>query len=182
MKQASRNYYDLFPDTIPNGAPPKGHFTIDLRQLRREFLRLQAQAHPDLAPEAERPQAQALSAHINEAYKTLQHPLLRAQYLLADRGIDVAADEAAKIEDEELLMEVMEVREEIESAESEEEVEELRQSNERRIQNCVQVLEEAFKTEDLETAKNECVKLRYWVNVRDALHAWEKGKRVEIIH
>src|SRR6201999_389935 len=83
--QSNASYYTLFPSTLPDGPPPHGAFTIDLRQLRREFLQLQAQAHPDLAPEAERPAAQARSARINEAYRTLQQPLQRAQYLLAQK-------------------------------------------------------------------------------------------------
>lgn len=56
---------------------------------------------------------------INEAYKTLQDPLKRAQYLLSLRGIDVAEDERLKVEDPELLMEVLEVRENIEAAQEE---------------------------------------------------------------
>ncbi|KAL2266643.1 hypothetical protein VTJ83DRAFT_5995 [Remersonia thermophila] len=40
-------YYALFPETLPDGPPPRGKFHIDVRALRREFLRLQAASHPD---------------------------------------------------------------------------------------------------------------------------------------
>lgn len=79
-------------------------------------------------------------------------------------------------------MEVMNVREEIESAEEEADVEKLKEANKSRITKSVDVLKVAFKTCDKETAKSEAVKLRYWNNIKDCLHAWEKGKPVSIIH
>jgi molecular chaperone HscB len=126
--------------------------------------------------------AEATSARINEAYKTLQNPLLRAQYLLSLRGIDVAQDETAKVEDPELLMEVLDTRELIESAKEEEELEEIRAVNEERIMSSEAVLERAFKEDDTARAKEEAVRLRYWVNIRESLDAWERGKPVILIH
>ena len=133
-------------------------------------------------PVAHKARAQALSARINEAYKTLQSPLLRAQYLLSLRGIDVGGDEAARVEDAGLLMEVMEAREAIEEAESEEEVRVLQDVNEGRIERSVRVLEEAFRRDDVEGAGREAVRLRYWVNIKESLDAWEKGKPVVLMH
>jgi len=126
--------------------------------------------------------AQALSARINEAYKTLQSPLLRAQYLLSLRGIDVAEDETAKIEDPELLMEVLETQERIEEAEAEKDLEEMKRLNDERIQDSVMKLEEAFRRDDTEVAKSEAVRLRYWVNIRESLDGWEKGKPISLEH
>ncbi|KAI5276118.1 Co-chaperone Hsc20 [Aureobasidium subglaciale] len=177
-----QTHYDLFPSFGPDALPPKGPFTIDLTLLRKEFLQLQAKAHPDLAPQEKKRQAEALSSRINEAYKTLQNPLLRAQYLLEMRGIDVAGDETAKVEDPELLMEVLETREVIEEAATEEELQPLRELNERRVAGSVGVLEEAFKNDDMEAAKEEAVKLRYWINIRECVDAFEPGKPVVMIH
>lgn len=98
------------------------------------------------------------------------------------RGIDVGADETAKVEDTGLLMEVLEAREAIEDAEREEDLEGLRTENEARIEASVGVLEEAFQKDDLEAAKNEAVRLRYWVNIRESLDSWEKGKPVVLQH
>lgn len=123
-----------------------------------------------------------MSARINEAYKTLQSPLLRAQYLLSLRGIELAEDETAKVEDPELLMEVLEAREQIEEAGSEEEIQAMREENEGRIAESVRVLEEAFREDDMERAKVEAVRLRYWVNIQESLHAWEQGKPVVLQH
>ncbi|KAJ9631827.1 molecular chaperone [Taxawa tesnikishii (nom. ined.)] len=179
---APRTHYDFFPQTLSEGPPPGGHFSVDLRALRREFLQLQAKAHPDLAPPDRKRQAEGLSARINEAYKTLQNPLLRAQYLLSLQGIDVAEDETLKVEDPELLMEVLETRETIEDAQSEEDLEPLKAMNEERVERSVKVLEDAFKNGDIQTAKEEAVRLRYWVNIRESIDAWEQGKPVVLAH
>ena len=81
-----------------------------------------------------------------------------------------------------MLMEVLEAREAIEDAEREEDLEGLRTENEARIEASVGVLEEAFQKDDLEAAKNEAVRLRYWVNIRESLDSWEKGKPVVLQH
>lgn len=176
--------YDIFPSLGASAIPPTGPFTLDLSLLKREFLQLQARHHPDRANTSDKRRAEAASARINEAYKTLQNPLLRAQYILSMRGIEVAEDETAKLgeEDQELLMEVLETREVIEEAEREEDLVGLRADNEERVSGSVGVLEEAFGRDDLEGAKREAVKLRYWINIREAVDAWERGKPVVLAH
>jgi molecular chaperone HscB len=177
-----QTHYHFFPNTLPSGPPPHGRFAIDTTALKHEFLRLQSRAHPDLHPPENRLKAQALSARINEAYKTLQSPLLRAQYLLSLKGIEVAEDETAKVEDPELLMEVLDARERIEEAASEEDLQEMKTENDLRIEESVNILEEAFERDDVAKAKNESVKLRYWVNIKESLDQWEPGKPVVLQH
>ncbi|KAF1959183.1 Co-chaperone Hsc20 [Byssothecium circinans] len=178
----TQTHYTFFPSTLPSGPPPHGSFAVDTNALKREFLQLQGRAHPDRHPPEDKNKAQALSARINEAYKTLQSPLLRAQYLLSLRGIEVAEDETAKVDDPKLLMEVLEAREQIEEAESEEDLVEMKAENEGRIEKSVKLLEEAFAKDDIEGAKSEAVKLRYWINIKDSLDGWEKGKPVVLQH
>jgi molecular chaperone HscB len=98
------------------------------------------------------------------------------------RGIDVAEDETAKIEDPELLMEVLEMQEGIEEAESEEDLEEMKSHNDGRIERSVENLEEAFKRDDIQSAKNEAVRLRYWINIKESLDGWERGKPISLEH
>lgn len=180
---APQTHYDYFPQTLGAAAvPPTGKFAIDTKALKREFLQLQAKAHPDMAPQDKKRQAEALSAKINEAYKTLDNPLRRAQYLLSLRGIDVAEDETAKVEDPELLMEVLETRETIEEAQEEKDLDPLKETNEARIQDSITILEEAFRSDDMEAAKSEAVKLRYWTNIKESIDSWEKGKPVVLVH
>jgi molecular chaperone HscB len=108
--------------------------------------------------------------------------LLRAQYLLSLRGIDVAEDETAKVEDPELLMEVLEMRENIEAAEEATDLEPLKEENEKKIAHSVMILDQAFKSDDIDAAKEEAVRLRYWINIKESLDAWEKGKPVVLMH
>ncbi|KAF2770318.1 Co-chaperone Hsc20 [Teratosphaeria nubilosa] len=171
---AAPTHYDFFPQTFPSGPPPKSPFSPDLKQLRKEFLQLQAKAHPDLAPDNQKRQAEALSARINEAYKALQDPLKRAQYLLSLQGIDVE-DESAKMSGGELLMQVMEAREAVDEVESEADLVGLREENEGRIAESVVVLGKAFAEGDLVQAASEAVRLRYWVNIGESIQGWEKG-------
>lgn len=180
---APESHYDLFPRTFPQGGPPGGPFGVDARALRSEFLALQGRAHPDRhAGAADKRRAAARSARINDAYRTLQSPLLRAQHLLRLRGRDVAGDEHARVEEPGLLGEVMEARERIEEARTELELEPVRSENEARVDECVAALEEAFRDGDDERAVREAVRLRYWVNIRESLDSWEKGKPVVLVH
>ncbi|CAL3967360.1 unnamed protein product [Diplocarpon coronariae] len=177
-----QTHYEFFPKTLASGPPPKGSFNIDVRELRREFLQLQSVAHPDRHPQHLKNRAEATSARINEAYKTLQNPLSRAQYLLSLRGIDVVEDETARVEDPELLMEVLDTREEIENANDEAELDGLKTINDKRIGESEQVLNRAFRDDNMELAKGEAVKMRYWINIKESLDGWEKGKPIVLVH
>lgn len=79
-------------------------------------------------------------------------------------------------------MEVLDAREAIEDAESEEDLVGLREVNEGRIRVSEGVLEEAFKRDDVEGARGESVRLRYWVNIRESIEGWERGKGVILQH
>lgn len=174
--------YHLFPATLPKGPPPHGPFIVDTQQLKREFLKLQARAHPDRHTGANKAKAEGTSALINEAYKTLQDPLRRAQYLLALRGIDVAEVERLKVEDPELLMEVLEVREAIEAAQEEKELEDMKKDNDANIERSEGILDEAFRQDDVQRAMDEAVRLRYWTNIKESLDGWERGKPIVLVH
>jgi molecular chaperone HscB len=94
----------------------------------------------------------------------------------------VAEDETAKVDDPELLMEVLDARERIEDAASEEDLMELKTDNDARIEESVKILEDAFEKDDVAQAKNEAVKLRYWTNIKESLDQWEQGKPVVLQH
>jgi molecular chaperone HscB len=177
-----QTHYEFFPKTLPKGPPPSGPFRIDARELRKEFLQLQAVAHPDRHPTHLKSRAEGTSARINEAYKTLQNPLLRTQYLLSMRGIDVAEDESLKVDDPMLLMDVLDTQEEIENAQEEEDLIQMKKLNDERIAKSEEVLDGAFREENITLAKEEAVRMRYWVNIKESLDAWEKGKPVALVH
>jgi molecular chaperone HscB len=169
-----QTYFDLFPETYPSGPPPASPFTPNQKSLRKEFLQLQAKAHPDLASSDKKRQAEAISARINEAYRTLQDPLRRAQYLLSHQGIDVE-NESAKLSENQLLMEVMEAREAVDEAEDEAGLVAIREENNGRIDQSVKMLEECFAQGRMDQAATEAIRLRYWMNIEESIHGWEKG-------
>ncbi|RYP68431.1 hypothetical protein DL771_006695 [Monosporascus sp. 5C6A] len=183
-REVPQTHYDLFPQTLPRGPPPAGPFRVDVRALRREYLALQARAHPDAhagAP-SQKARAEAASARINEAFHTLASPFRRAVYVLGLRGVRDAEDEAARVEDPELLGVVLEARERVEEAAAEEDLAGLRAKNEARIRASEDALEDAFARDDLEAARREVVRLRYWVGVRESIDNWERGKPVVLEH
>ena len=94
----------------------------------------------------------------------------------------MAEDETGKVEDEGLLMQVLDVREAIEDVREEAELQAMRDKNEAELERSVRVLEGAFEREDWEMARREAVRLRYWVNIRESIEGWEKGKPVRLQH
>lgn len=187
------NHYTIFRQTLPAGPPPASPFNIPLPALRREFLTLQSQAHPDKYPPGPAKQrAEALSARLNEAHRTLVDPLQRAQYLLREmHGIDVTAEDGAAKHalDPETLMEVMGVQEAIEevagepAAKAEEVVERMKGENEARVENCVGELAAAFDAGEIEKARKECVRLRFWYSVGEGLKEWTPGtSEIRLVH
>lgn len=179
-------YYTLFPQTLPSGPPPRGPFNIPLPTLRREFLSLQATHHPDKFPSSSplHSQSRGLSALLNTAYRTLSSPLLRAQYLLQQHhDIDVTSeDNRAHPSDQETLLEVMEAQEAVEDAAGEEDIAVLKAENDERMRATEERMARAFEAEDVETAKTETLRLKYWTSLAQVLHEWEPGKEVRLVH
>ena len=94
-------------------------YAVNMQQLASRYQELQRQFHPDKY--ASRSQAEQLlavnqSATINQAWQTLRHPLLRAEYLLLLNGFDLA-NEQVTVRDSAFLMEQLELREELDSIE-----------------------------------------------------------------
>ncbi|KFY77735.1 hypothetical protein V498_09275 [Pseudogymnoascus sp. VKM F-4517 (FW-2822)] len=177
-----KTHYTLFPLTLPQGPPPAGPFTIDLPSLRREYLRLQAAAHPDVHSGPAKARAESASAVINDAYTTLRDPLRRAEYILSLHGIDTKKEgekmggglglegvaTGGGIEDMEFLDEIMEVREAVEEA-GEGDIEGLKGENQTRVERCEERLGGFFEREDWEGARGEVVRLRYWRGIGERL-------------
>jgi molecular chaperone HscB len=99
------NYFQLF------GLTPE--FSLDVNQLSQHYQQLQKTVHPDRfahASNQEQLLAVQKSALINDAYQTLKHPLRRAEYLLTERGTELA-NEQVTFADNQFLMRQMELRE-----------------------------------------------------------------------
>lgn len=99
------DYFALF-DLSPS-------FELDEKYLEYSYHRLQMENHPDKFSgddEASRMQAVQATSLINGAYETLKSPLMRAGYLLSQKGLDVEKVSQADL-DMDLLMEQMQMRE-----------------------------------------------------------------------
>ena len=90
---------------------------IDLRALEKSFHELSRKYHPDYfstAPEEEQQQALRMTALLNDAYRTLRHPVRRIEYLLNLEGFKPDGSKVPKS----FLMEIFEINEQMEDAKS----------------------------------------------------------------
>ncbi|RXJ82819.1 Fe-S protein assembly co-chaperone HscB, partial [Arcobacter cloacae] len=102
------NYFELF------GLPSQ--FKLDGSLLSSQFRELQKRFHPDnFASSSERDRLMAVqkASEINDAYQVLKQPISRAEYILAENGVDIRAEQQT-MQDPMFLMEQMELREELE--------------------------------------------------------------------
>jgi molecular chaperone HscB len=86
---------------------------IDLRALEKTFHELSRRYHPDYfstASAVEKTQAVRMTALLNDAYRTLRHPIRRVEYLLSLYGLKSDGSKVPQA----LLMEVFEINERLE--------------------------------------------------------------------
>ncbi|HHF2873301.1 TPA: co-chaperone HscB [Vibrio diabolicus] len=102
------NHFELF------GLPSQ--FKLDGSLLSSQFRELQKRFHPDnFATGSERDRLMAVqkAAQINDAYQVLKNPIPRAEYILAEQGVEIRGEQQT-MQDPMFLMEQMELREELE--------------------------------------------------------------------
>lgn len=95
----------------------KRSYDLDPPELQRRFLALSREIHPDFfggKSTQEQALAVRLSADLNEAYRVLMDPILRAEYLLELAG--GASSATDKSLPEGFLAEMMTLREQVEEA------------------------------------------------------------------
>jgi molecular chaperone HscB len=110
--QPPSNYFDFF------GLPHK--LNLDAAGLESRFYELSKQWHPDRfargSPEEKR-SSESAAATLNDAYRTLKDPVLRAEYLLKEHGFDIGQQKSSKVPPE-LLDEVFDLNTALEEVES----------------------------------------------------------------
>ena len=106
------NFFELF--NLP------ATFELDLRELDSRYRELSVQHHPDKFAGAEakqRIEALETTAQLNQGYKTLRDPVLRAAYLLKLLGVDLDEEGERTFQmDPRFLMEILELREKLDAA------------------------------------------------------------------
>ncbi|GMM46350.1 J-type chaperone [Pichia kluyveri] len=174
------DYISLFPNSIKkNNAIDV--FRLNTKNLRKEYRQLQSISHPDLNSNKDEQ-----SSIINKAYKTLNDPLSRSQYILLKySGIDLINDTIGKsmqFEDKEMLMEMMEIHEQLESIVNEDDVNKLKDENNLRINELINKLDECYEKNDWDLAAITTIRLKYAYNIKNALKEWEIGKPIALTH
>ncbi|KAI0724563.1 hypothetical protein C8T65DRAFT_714667 [Cerioporus squamosus] len=145
-------------------------FVVDVPRLKDEFRAVQGVVHPDRwvgKPAESQAIVAAMSSRINEALHRLSNPLRRVEYILAREGY--AGEETDKLDDMELLMEVMEAREGLANAKSPEEVAEIRAENDVKIQETLREIEQLVGAKDWEALQTAAIKLKY-LQVSNVVH------------
>jgi molecular chaperone HscB len=150
------NYFEVF------GLP--GILGIDLAALEKKFHELSRKYHPDYfstASPAEKTQAVRMTALLNDAYRTLRHPVRRVEYLLSLYGLK---SDGSKVP-QSLLAEVFEINEQLEEVKagraSIEEIDSLRaQIKEKRERFDAELQEAALAWDKLVTSRASETKLK----------------------
>src|SRR5215472_15071838 len=99
------NYFEVF------GLPEL--LGIDAPALEKKFHELSRTYHPDYfttAPPEDKSRALRMTALLNDAYRTLRHPIRRVEYLLSLYGFKPDGSKVPQA----LLMEVFEINEQLE--------------------------------------------------------------------
>jgi molecular chaperone HscB len=127
-------------------------YSLDLTILEKNYFEEQKKTHPDQffkATEGEKAKALKQSILVNQAYLTLKNPLLRAEYLLREEGIDTLADDPS------FLGKVMTWNERLESEED------LKPELLHEETQCLRNLEKSFILKDYEKARTALYQLTY---------------------
>jgi molecular chaperone HscB len=93
-------------------------YVLDAVSLERAYREIQARIHPDKfvnSGEAEKRASMQWTTRVNEAYRTLKDPVLRAKYMLEQAGLDVGFETNTAMPPAFLLRQ-MELRESLEEA------------------------------------------------------------------
>jgi len=109
-KTIAQDHFSLF------GLPSA--YVLDAVALERAYREIQARIHPDRfvnSGEAEKRASMQWTTRVNEAYRTLKDPVLRARYLLEQAGLDVGFETNTTMPPA-FLMRQLELRESLEDA------------------------------------------------------------------
>ncbi|TXI92708.1 MAG: Fe-S protein assembly co-chaperone HscB [Neisseriales bacterium] len=146
-------------------------FNINLEQIQNNMRELQKQYHPDKysnqAIEVAN-QSLILSSYINEAYRTLASPLLRALYLLKLRGVEIDLVHETKFSHA-FLLEQIEVREAIDDARDNQDFDQLlaiENELQAKEQKLVQQVNELFTSDKLELIIEPIKQLSFYVKLQ----------------
>ncbi|MRJ42587.1 MULTISPECIES: co-chaperone HscB [Idiomarinaceae] len=157
------NHFELFD--LPAA------FNLDAADLQQRYRKLQQTLHPDrFANGSQRDKLLAVqrTAQLNDAYQTLRNPLLRAEYILQLRGLDLAHEQTT-LQDPEFLMAQMEWRERIAELNDWEEIDAALRDLAVESRDLQSELEQQINAEQNEAAANSIRKLKFMLKLEHEL-------------
>ncbi|WP_438863586.1 co-chaperone HscB [Neptunicella sp.] len=163
------NHFELF--NLP------AQFDLDLTQLSVSYQKLQQLTHPDkfaTASDQQRFLSVQKNAQLNDAYQILKSPLLRAEYLLELKGMDLK-HETSTMQDGTFLMQQMEWREQLEDIQHSKDLDALEDMDDEISQQIAAHLQQLKKLlasnngQDDLVAANEIRKLKFLYKLRSEI-------------
>jgi molecular chaperone HscB len=168
----TNNFFEIF------GLPQK--FAVDGAKLAERYRDMQREFHPDRyahKPEAERNLAVRWASTINQAFDTLKSPLKRAQYLLAEQGLDSTGDSNIT-NDVSFLMQQMMLREGLSEVRDESDpfskLEELRGEASTEYQNLQEEFSVLFSDQQYQEALNSVAKMQFFAKLLNEMDLLEE--------
>ncbi|MFP1497684.1 co-chaperone HscB [Escherichia coli] len=164
------DYFTLF------GLPAR--YQLDTQALSLRFQDLQRQYHPDKfasGSQAEQLAAVQRSATINQAWQTLRHPLMRAEYLLSFTAL-ISPASSILCANTAFLMEQLELREELDEIEQAKDEAPLKlyQTCEKDVDTRHQLMVEQLDNETWDAAADTVRKLRFLDKLRSSAEQLEE--------
>jgi len=155
----SQNYFEIF--SLDVSTHP------DLNKLNENNRELQRLVHPDKfanSDESEKRQAMQKTSLINQAFNTLKDPVLRLQYMLSLKGIDMNGETDTAM-DGGFLMEQMELREKIADVRTQadplEELDAITKTLKTTSKNLIAEFDQNFQDDALDKSREVVRKLQF---------------------
>lgn len=141
-------------------------YKIDFSLLHQRYLEIQMKYHPDKATNnKEKERYLVISATLNKAYTTLKDDLTRAEYLLFLKGLSNNTIESNIGMTTDLIAKIWSELEKLEKFEKLEELEEFYNQKINQRKAIVNNISQAFAQEQLLTARDNTIELRYLNNL-----------------
>jgi molecular chaperone HscB len=140
---------------------------LDTAALQRRFYDLSRQWHPDrftTRPPAEQAKALETTALLNDAFRTLRDPITRAEYVLAQNGLDATSQHGKDVPPA-MLEEVLELNEALADADKPQ-IERLSHQFETELNRLDQTLDTQFTVWDNEPNEEALKAIRATLNQR----------------
>ncbi|KHJ91830.1 hypothetical protein OESDEN_08288 [Oesophagostomum dentatum] len=144
-------------------------FEVEESLLKKRFRELQSAVHPDRFAHASKHEKEISDEHsrrLNESYKTLSEPYLRAKYLLKLLG---ESNSTKKDLDPASLMEMMEWNERVAEMKTEDELTAEKTNVQNQIDEILKELGKQFAEKSLDGVRTNITRLSYLYSLRNSI-------------